>query len=235
MKKGLNQTHYEILEVSPGASEEEIRRAYERIRNIYGPNSITAYGLYSQENLNEFLDKVAQAFHVLMDNEARKEYDAGLFSQKPTKYDSAEGIVIENIDLESWNTPNQLRAESAGAEPPSSSHDSDQTPAPLPKVQSGRKVGLPPLDVDESLVFSGEVLRELREKAGVSIRDMAQETKISPGNLRYIENEDFKMLPAKVYVKGFVKEYARYLGLDGKRVAADIIDRIDKQGVTFDE
>ena len=48
---------------------------------------------------------------------------------------------------------------------------------------------------------------------------MAEVTKIRKGYLRALEENDFDGLPAAVYVRGFISEYARVLGLDTQMVA----------------
>ena len=73
--------------------------------------------------------------------------------------------------------------------------------------------------------FSGKTLREIREARGIALREVAVSTKVGSRYLEYIEGEDFKKLPAEIYIKGFVSSYAEYLSLDPKRVAEDIINR----------
>jgi flagellar biosynthesis protein FlhG len=59
---------------------------------------------------------------------------------------------------------------------------------------------------------AGRFLRQLREGAGLSLKDVAHRTKISPMRLDQIEQEMFERLPAAVYLRGFVLEYAKALG-----------------------
>jgi len=70
----------------------------------------------------------------------------------------------------------------------------------------------------------GLTLQREREKKGLSISVVMEATKISRTNIVAIENGDRSFLPHPVYVKGFVKSYARYLGLDGDELSM-IIDR----------
>jgi flagellar biosynthesis protein FlhG len=67
--------------------------------------------------------------------------------------------------------------------------------------------------------FSGALLRRVRESAGATLEDLGEITKISKRYLHAIEENDFSALPAAVYVRGFVSEYARALGLDNRVVA----------------
>ncbi|RYF10923.1 MAG: hypothetical protein EOO40_04255 [Deltaproteobacteria bacterium] len=66
--------------------------------------------------------------------------------------------------------------------------------------------------------FCGALLRRLRESAGASLQDVSDITKISKRYICALENDDAETLPASVYVRGFVGQYARALGLDAPRV-----------------
>jgi transcriptional regulator with XRE-family HTH domain len=64
------------------------------------------------------------------------------------------------------------------------------------------------------LASFGEELRREREIRGISLKEIADATKISKRFLDAIERNDHKTLPAPVFTRGFVREYARYLGLN---------------------
>ncbi|KAF1084600.1 cytoskeletal protein RodZ [Sporotomaculum syntrophicum] len=61
----------------------------------------------------------------------------------------------------------------------------------------------------------GEELRQARQQMGASLKDVENETKIRTKYINAMENDAFDVLPEKVYVKGFLRTYARFLGLDG--------------------
>lgn len=60
----------------------------------------------------------------------------------------------------------------------------------------------------------GGFFRYARERQGMSLDQIAAQTRIQPHHLQALEEEDFASLPAKVFTKGFVRSYARALGLD---------------------
>jgi cytoskeleton protein RodZ len=60
----------------------------------------------------------------------------------------------------------------------------------------------------------GEVLRSARSRLGVDIYTAEQNTKIRTKYLQALEDEEWDVLPGPTYVKGFLRTYARYLGLD---------------------
>lgn len=67
-----------------------------------------------------------------------------------------------------------------------------------------------PLRPGESL---GSYLKQRREDLGLTLRDIANSTRIRTTYLEHIENERLVDLPAPVYLRGFVLEFARVLGL----------------------
>ena len=60
----------------------------------------------------------------------------------------------------------------------------------------------------------GSELRHAREQLGLSIGDIAERTKIRAATLHAIENDDFERLPPPIFTRGFLKTYAREVGLD---------------------
>src|SRR5215813_11366323 len=84
------------------------------------------------------------------------------------------------------------------------------------------------------LASFGEELRREREIRGISLKEISDATKISKRFLEAIEKNDHRTLPAPVFTRGFVREYARYLGLNTEEIvnrynfAAAGDDRIEK-------
>jgi hypothetical protein len=62
----------------------------------------------------------------------------------------------------------------------------------------------------------GDSLREARTRRSVALAQAEQATKIRAKYLRALEDEQFDQLPTPTYVKGFLRTYADYLGLDGQ-------------------
>ena len=74
--------------------------------------------------------------------------------------------------------------------------------------------------------LSGADLRRIREARGMSLRHIAAVTKIGHRFLEYIEEDRFDFLPAPVYLRGFLQEYARLVGLDPRRAADAYMGRL---------
>lgn len=75
----------------------------------------------------------------------------------------------------------------------------------------------------------GNILRETREKKGLSLADVENETKIRTKYLAALESESFDEIPGEAYVIGFLRNYARFLGLD-----ADLLVNEYKRSKTKD-
>jgi cytoskeleton protein RodZ len=67
----------------------------------------------------------------------------------------------------------------------------------------------------------GERLRREREMRGITLDEISESTKISRRHLESLESEDFDALPGGIFNKGFVRAYARYLGLDEDQAVVD--------------
>ena len=77
----------------------------------------------------------------------------------------------------------------------------------------------------------GSSLREARVRQDVDFPALEQATKIRAKYLRALEDERFELLPAHTYVKGFLRSYADFLGLDGQLY----VDEYNSRYVVGDE
>ena len=64
----------------------------------------------------------------------------------------------------------------------------------------------------------GQYLRSAREARGIDLHNAAQQTRIKINYLKALEEEDFSRLPGEVFVKGFLKNYGKFLRLDESEV-----------------
>jgi hypothetical protein len=97
--------------------------------------------------------------------------------------------------------PREVRAEPRAAEP-----RSDEQRPRAPEL---------PADTE----FNGEVLRRVRESRGLSLRVLADRTKIGTRHLENVEADRYEALPTSVYLRGILMSLARELGLDPLRVS----------------
>jgi len=66
----------------------------------------------------------------------------------------------------------------------------------------------------------GERLREIREKSGISIEEIANSIKVNKQYLIQIEEDNYDNMPSEVYVRGFLKSYSDFLGIKYENVLA---------------
>jgi flagellar biosynthesis protein FlhG len=95
----------------------------------------------------------------------------------------------------------------------------DETP-PKPEV--------PEPTISSDTEFTGDLLRQLRESRGIDLNTISQRTKVGLGHLRAIEEEEWTVMPAQVYLRGFLVEYARFLRLDVAQVTRTFLARFHR-------
>ncbi len=193
-------SHYEQLEVPPTASFEDIRRANRRVRDHYGAESIAVSGLYDAPSLEAVHRRLDLAYTTLMDAAKRKDYDLELFP---------DGVPLPVSPAAPLPDPSAAVVPRAAVKEDAAVH---AVRPPMPQIS--------PLTE-----FSGPLLRQVREAIGVELREIAERSKIGMAYLQALEGEVFGKLPAAVYVRGFLAEYARALGLDAERVKQTYLDR----------
>jgi flagellar biosynthesis protein FlhG len=191
------QTYYEILETEPGVSDEEVRRAYRAIKDIYASGSLVIAGLYEEHELGELHARVNAAHDTLFAPDRRRLYD----------------LALPEADL--------ARAVRAAA------NAGRRTPAPMGGAPEER-IETSEMVIDPDAEVTGELLRKVRQTRGIELGDISQRTKISERYLRAIEDERFSDMPAAVYVRGYVMEYARALRMDAHRVTESYLARYRK-------
>jgi cytoskeleton protein RodZ len=72
----------------------------------------------------------------------------------------------------------------------------------------------------------GERLRLAREEQGVSLEEIARQTRIPIRHLQHIERGEWDALPAATYSVGFARNYANAIGLDGPAIGAELREQL---------
>lgn len=88
------------------------------------------------------------------------------------------------------------------------------------------------MSADRTSVDFGRRLREARERRGVSLRQIANATKISMSVLEALERNDISRLPGGIFSRGFVRSYAVEAGLDPEETIQDFIAQFPHDSVT---
>lgn len=200
MKPLHEHDHYTVLEVRPGASLDEIDRAYRAMRDTYESESLALYSVFSERDAATIRERIEDAYRVLSDPDGREKYDEERAGRDPIA---------------------ELRRPASGTESGSSEMEAFEGGS-----DSFRDLES---DIDEEAgEFDGPKLRRARLRRGFELDQISDITKVSVANLARIEDEEFSDLPATVYVRGFVTAYSRTIGLDPTRVVASYLARVEQ-------
>lgn len=89
---------FEWLGVGRGATDEEVRRAFKRMKEIFGAESLAVHGLFDAEELRAVHDQLEEAYSVLLDPGRRRAYEHTLFSTSPPAEVGSEAPMVPNPD-----------------------------------------------------------------------------------------------------------------------------------------
>ena len=222
------KNYYEILDVPVESTQEEINEAYNRSKNAYSGESIALYSLMTVDECQAILEMVEEAYSILGEPSKRAGYNkARGFDTKTLFHKAPEGQVKKLPDLKKNKQLSTVKVES---------FSTVHREAEVSKIAAVNRFSLKyTLDtkIEEEIEscqdFTGEFLRRIREYKGVDIHHMSDITKVSKTYIRNIEDEDSENLPASVYVRGFVYQYAKTLKLNPDYVANSYISRLKKK------
>jgi hypothetical protein len=184
MKPLREQNFYEVLEVSPDASPEQLARAYALAKRHFSGASLGSYSLFDSAERTEVLARIEEAWRTLSSREQRARYDREVLGRTPA---------------------------------PSSQSVPGSQPSPAPATAA------PLLALTE---VTGAALRARRESIGVPLQEIARNTRISIAYLQFIEEDHIKGLPHDAYLRGYLTQYAKAVGLDPHTVADGYIRHI---------
>jgi len=226
LKKIEDMNYYELLEVSPRATAQEVHKAYERVRKIYDPNSIALYSLFSPEETEKIRQRIEDAYRTLVYDENRREYDRTLrgfpdFGEPAPPVPPPRGLVERAANVPAPPP----RREAPPPVPQSAPPPAPQARQPEPAAPAMPATLQPaPASIAE---ITGPVLKMLREQRGLSVRQVADTTKLSARYVEGIEEESYPKLPARPYLRGFLFSYARAIGYEPQRIVNDYMKRYD--------
>lgn len=208
------KNYYEILEIESSATPQAIEHAYIRARNAYSGDSVALYSLMTKEECDSILNQIEEAYAVIGFPERRREYDRAIgFNQN-----------LKDARAPTYNDPksnDSVQYEDFG---------SNLIEAKVSKINAQKKFGLEfpenmemEREIRECTDFTGAFLQKVREYKNVSVERMAEMTKVSKTFIRAIEADEVSKLPADVYTRGYVYQYAKVLKLNPDQVAASYL------------
>jgi curved DNA-binding protein CbpA len=245
------KTHYDVLEVPPDASPQEIRSAYMRAKAAFRKDSAALYSVFSDHESEEMLRQIEEAYAILSNPQRRKDYDRvhDSINESPSLSPSPEPVAqVISIDrappMDMTSSGDDLLV------PPSTDFTSADSPAPTPKqseaqtafhtpqnVVAATELSPPPANtstartlaeqIENETQFRGEFLRSVREAQRIAIEEISDFTKVSKNYLMAIEAEQFQKLPAAVFVRGFLQQLAKYLKLPADKMVPAYLARFN--------
>lgn len=209
------QTYYEILEIEPGAAQNEIHLAYQKAKSTYSPDSPALFTMFSEDEARELLDLIEEAFETLSNQTRRKKYDASLAARHGSSQDLPDLEIMTNKERSST--------------PPGKDDTSQRILNRRENIPDGfAKTKFSVYEVDPELEqeisssneIDGPLLQKIRLYKQINLNQISNETKISKSYLSALEGDDYEALPAAVFVRGFVVQVARVLGMDEQKTAS---------------
>ena len=86
MKREVPKSPYQLLGITPEATDQEIEEAFKKAKSVYNPDSLSTYSLYSLKEKENILNNIKEAYETLKDPERRKEYQNKEVQSKPSYY-----------------------------------------------------------------------------------------------------------------------------------------------------
>lgn len=206
------QSYYEILELSEDATLQEVERAYLSAKETYSSNSSALYSMFSKEEALELHRLIEEAYNTLSNANLRTAYDNENFNLSFEDNNEA----FENSNKKSKTT----------TDPESTETVKMMNGFILSKFKKDTSIEDKIKSLDDC---SGSFLQKIRTYKNISLEDLSKFSKISKTNILAVENEDFESLPAKVFVRGFVSQIAKLLGLEHSTFTKEYMANFDEK------
>ncbi|MES2855206.1 MAG: helix-turn-helix domain-containing protein [Bdellovibrionota bacterium] len=217
--------YYELLEIAPDATQSEVAKAYQKAKQTYDTENPALYSMFSAEEAKELLKLIDEAYGVLGSAANRREYDQSLgpSAAQPARTPEARVEVVAATPTPAAaarvNTPMREEVGEVKIKEQRTGEDrraSDTGKTQLSTYKIDKEVEAQIAAMSE---FNGGALEKVRLYKNISLEKMSELTRISKTYLAAVEANDYKNLPAAVFVRGFIVQMTRALGLDEKKVA----------------
>ncbi|MFN8845990.1 MAG: helix-turn-helix domain-containing protein [Bdellovibrionales bacterium] len=197
--------YYEVLELPTNAAQHEVTTAYDRAKRTYSGENPAIYTVFTDTEARELLSLIEEAYSVLGNKTLRSIYDQRLLSNQFSLDDLSYSSIL-------------------GA-------SKQYYPEPKPEMRKPVYQKNPDFEkeIQNQVSWTGEFLKRVREYKGLSIERISEKTKINPYYITSIEKMDVNGLPASVFVRGYVSQIAKELGLNEKSVADSYINLFKKK------
>lgn len=226
------KNYYEVLEIPTTAKSEDIYHSYQRAKFAYSSESLAIYSLISGEECRNILNLIEEAYSILSDPAKRKRYDEARGINTDLTSSHYNPLVQREREIHSSREEFPRPSASTSFQ---STHSSSPSASNVTKLVAQNQFALNFVanadfekEIEETQEFSGAFLRKIREYKNLDMQRLCDMTKVSRNHLQDIEAEDYSRLPAAVYVRGFVFQYAKCLKLKPELVANSYVARMKK-------
>ncbi len=211
MERLTEQNYYKLLGISPKASFEEVRSAYDQAMSIYSTDSIATYSLLTPKERQGMLSRLVDAYKTLTNSQLRREYNHSLIEKGD--------LSPQEIGFPSLEDSNVIEGKLREVSVESLTQKEE-------KAENENQTSDGSLDLfDDQPSVSGKSIRMARTAKEISLEEINRKTNIPKKTLEDIEEEHFQELPALVYLKGFLRTYAKILNVNQSQMVDGYVKR----------
>lgn len=201
----MKSNFYEILELTTNAAQHEITTAYERAKTTYSGDNPAIYTIFSDQEARELLSMIEEAYSILGNKTLRNIYDQRLLGHSK--------INAEDLTYDSILNASRLIFQDSKV---------DTKKASFVRNEELEK------EIADCANWNGDMLKKIREYKNVTLEKLSDTIKVNSFYIKAIEAMTPNNLPAPVFVRGYVIQMAKELGLNGKAVADSYMKNYSK-------
>lgn len=206
MSTNTKFNYYEVLELNTNSAQHEITTAYERAKSTYSGENPAIYTIFSDTEARELLTMIEEAYSILGNKTLRNIYDQRLLGLNKS---NPEDLTYDSILSASRLIFNESKPENKKIT--------------FTKDEAMEK------EISEQKEWRGEFLKKVREYKNYTVERLSEIIKVNSFYIKALEVEDPNNLPAPVFVRGYVVQIAKELGLDAKMVADAYMKHFNKK------
>jgi len=199
----VSSNYYDLLDVPSNATPKMIESAYFSALSLFNDHNLAGYSIFSDNELESNKSLIEQAYLILSSEEKRKQYNdyKQISNEIDYSLDNNRSGKKENAYVNPLEAKEKFR---------------------LNYILNNEQE----IKIEQEVQYSGKFLKSVREYKCVSLDRMANLTNILKSYLISIEEERFELLPATVYTRGFIFQYAKILKLNPDFVTDAYISRL---------
>lgn len=187
--------YYEVLDVDPSATQDRIFEAYQSAKETYSLANPKILQVFSHTEALDWMNVIEEAYTIIGHPNSRRQYDVELRSRLPNH------TFIESPRIKTQLTKTNYN--------PKLSYTVD------PQLEK---------QIAQQDIFDGLFLKKIREYKNIDLNEFSSITCIALRHLYAIENNNFSVLPAAVFVRGYIIQYCRILDLPEDKVVPSFIN-----------